>query len=152
MNNLPAKFDEFSEARRNGFITVKNLKDEGKKVVGVFCTYTPWEIISASGATVVALCGKNDEAIPDAEKVLPRNLCPLIKASYGFAITEKCPYTYFSDLIVGETTCDGKKKMYKLLSKMKRVHIMQLPQTQNTEDAFKLWRNEVIKLNKFLRV
>lgn len=46
---------------------------------------------------------------------LPRNLCPLIKASYGFALTDTCPYFYFSDLVVGETTCDGKKKMFELL-------------------------------------
>ncbi|APC81265.1 TPA: double-cubane-cluster-containing anaerobic reductase [Clostridium botulinum] len=150
MNNLPEKFDEFNEARRNGFITIKKLKDEGKKVVGVFCTYTPWEIISASGATVVALCGKNDEAIPDAEKVLPRNLCPLIKASYGFAITEKCPYTYFSDLIVGETTCDGKKKMYEYLNDIRPVHVMQLPQISTGEDAYNLWRNEIVKLKERL--
>lgn len=45
-----------------------------------------------------------------AEADLPKNLCPLIKASYGFALTDTCPYFYFSDFIVGETTCDGKKK------------------------------------------
>ncbi len=114
------------------------------------CIY-PWEIIAASGAIPVGLCGTSEEPIEDAEKHLPRNLCPLIKSSYGFALTEKCPYMYFSDVVIGETTCDGKKKMYELLSKMKRVHIMQLPQTQNTEDAFKLWRNEVIKIKKIFR-
>ncbi len=98
----------------------------------------------------MALCGKNDEAIPDAEKVLPRNLCPLIKASYGFAITEKCPYTYFSDLIVGETTCDGKKKMYEYLNDIRPVHVMQLPQISTGEDAYNLWRNEIVKLKERL--
>ena len=33
----------------------------------------------------------------------------LIKSSYGFAKTDKCPFFYFSDVVVGETTCDGKK-------------------------------------------
>ena len=150
MDNFPENFNEFSEARRNGFVTVKKLKDEGKKVAGVFCTYTPWEIIASSGATVVGLCGKNDEAIPEAEKVLPRNLCPLIKASYGFAITEKCPYTYFSDLIVAETTCDGKKKMYEYLNEVKPVHVMQLPQISIGNDAYNLWRNEIIRLKERL--
>ena len=60
----------------------------------------------AMGACVVGLCSTSDETIPDAEKDLPRNLCPLIKSSYVFAKTDKCPYFYFSDLIVGETTCD----------------------------------------------
>lgn len=64
----------------------------------------------AAGAVVVSLCSTSDETIEEAEKDLPRNLCPLIKSSYGFGKTDKCPYFYFSDLVVGETTCDGKRK------------------------------------------
>ncbi|EPY2272624.1 double-cubane-cluster-containing anaerobic reductase [Clostridium sporogenes] len=150
MNQLPKNIDKFGEARRKGFVKIKELKDKGYKIVGEFCAYTPWEIIAASGAIPVGLCGTSEEPIEDAEKHLPRNLCPLIKSSYGFALTEKCPYMYFSDVVIGETTCDGKKKMYELLSKMKKVHIMQLPQTQDTKDAFKSWKNEIIKLKKFL--
>ena len=63
----------------------------------------------AAGAVVVSLCSTSDETIEEAEKDLPRNLCPLIKSSYGFGKTDKCPYFYFSDLVVGET-CDGKKE------------------------------------------
>ncbi|KZL91198.1 double-cubane-cluster-containing anaerobic reductase [Clostridium magnum] len=150
MNNLPEIFDDFSESRKNGFITIKNLKDEGSKVVGTFCTFTPWEVIHAAGAIGVSLCAKSDETIPDAEKHLPRNLCPLIKSSYGFAITDKCPYFYFSDLIVGETTCDGKKKMYEYLGEIKNVHVMQLPQTSKGEDAYTVWKNEIVKLKEKL--
>lgn len=70
----------------------------------------PQEIPLAAGAVVVSLCSTSDETIEEAEKDLPRNLCPLIKSSYGFGKTDKCPYFYFSDLVVGETTCDGKKE------------------------------------------
>lgn len=146
MNNLPEKFENFSEARRNSFITVKSLKDEGKKVVGVFCAFTPTELIIAADAIPVSLCGVSEEPIADAEKHLPRNLCPLIKSSYGFAVTDKCPYFYFSDMIVGETTCDGKKKMYEYLSDIKKTHIMQLPQNYKDEDSYRLWHNELLKL------
>ena len=69
----------------------------------------------AMGAATVSLCSTSDETIPAAEKDLPRNLCPLIKSSYGFAKTDKCPFFYFSDVVVGETTCDGKKKMYEYM-------------------------------------
>ena len=150
MNNnvLPSAFESFADARKEGFITVKNLKDEGKKVVGMFCTYTPVEIFLAAGAVPVGICSFSDETIPEAEKVLPSNLCPLIKSSYGFAITDKCPYMYFADLIVGETTCDGKKKMYELLSEIKNVHVMQLPQTQNDEVSKDMWYKEVLALKE----
>lgn len=150
MKDLPQMFNEFSEARRNGFIKVKEYKDQGKHIVGTFCTFTPVEIIYAAKAIAVSLCGVSEEPIPDAERNLPKNLCPLIKSSYGFAITDKCPYTYFPDLIVGETTCDGKKKMYEYLGDIKKVHVMQLPQNIDKEHAFLLWKNEIIYFKQSL--
>lgn len=145
MKSLPKDFDAFSDARRQGFLKAKEIKDRGENIVGVFCTYTPKEVIYAAGAHPISLCASNDETIPEAEKHLPKNLCPLIKASYGFALTDKCPYMYFSDLVVGETTCDGKKKMYELLGEIKDTHIMNLPNMKD-EDSLKLWRKEIEKL------
>ena len=148
-NNLPEIFETFADARKKGFLTMKAEKDKGRNVVGIFCTYTPREIIYAADALSVSLCSTSDETIPEAEKHLPKNLCPLIKSSYGFAITDKCPYMYFSDLIVGETTCDGKKKMYELLGEVKDTHVMQLPHTRNSY-SFELWKNEIKELIKKL--
>lgn len=150
MNDLPKMFDNYSEARKNGFLTIKRLKDEGKKVVGTFCTFAPSEVIYAAGLIPVSLCAKSDETIQNAERQLPRNLCPLIKSSYGFAITEKCPYFYFSDMIIGETTCDGKKKMFEYLGRIKDVHVMQLPQESTGEAAHTMWKNEIIRLKDVL--
>ncbi|UUV17981.1 double-cubane-cluster-containing anaerobic reductase [Fusobacteria bacterium ZRK30] len=143
INKLPENFQDFEEARRDGFLTIKELKDSGKSIVGTFCTYTPKELIYAAGAVPVSLCSLSEETIPAAEKHLPKNLCPLIKASYGYALTDKCPYMYFSDMIVGETTCDGKKKMYELLGELKDTYIMQLPQTQDKERGMDLWKEEI---------
>ncbi|AHM57109.1 YjiM [Peptoclostridium acidaminophilum DSM 3953] len=150
LKDLPEIFEDFSEARKEGFLKMKDIKESGKNVVGIFCTYTPKEIIMAADAVAVGLCGTSEEPIPDAEKDLPRNLCPLIKSSYGFAMTDKCPYFYFSDLLVGETTCDGKKKMFELLGEIKPVHVMQLPQTYDCSEALRLWKNEIIKLKERL--
>ncbi len=125
---LPRTFEEFNEQRKAAFIRVKDFKQAGNRLVGFLCSYTPLEIVDAAGAASVALCGTSDEVISEAEKVLPANLCPLIKSTYGFAYSQKCPFTYFSDIIIGETTCDGKKKMYELLAELKETHILHLPQ------------------------
>lgn len=146
---LPEIFEEFADTRKNSFLTIKELKEEGIPVVGVFCAYLPREIPNAMGAAVVGLCSVSDETIPDAEKDLPRNLCPLIKSSYGFAKTDKCPFFYFSDLIVGETTCDGKKKMFELLADFKPVHVIELPNCQ-TEAGVQMYRKELIKFKEVL--
>lgn len=145
---LPQIFENFAEARQTGFLAMKQLKDSGKGVVGLFYTYTPLEIFMAADLVSVGLCSTSDETIPDAEKILPSNLCPLIKSSYGFAITDKCPYMYFSDLVVGETTCDGKVKMYELLGQTKNVHILELPRRQDTPEAKALWRAELVRLKE----
>lgn len=148
-NKLPDVFESFNDARKKGFITMKEEKDKGRKVVGTFCTYTPRELIYAADAISVSLCSTSDETVPDAEKVLPKNLCPLVKSSYGFAITDKCPYMYFSDMIIGETTCDAKKKMYELLGEIKDTHVMQLPHSKN-DFSMALWKNELVELVKKL--
>lgn len=143
--NLPEVFETFSEQRKNSFIKVREYKDKGMPIVGAYCTYFPKELVTAIGGVAVSLCATSDETIGAAEEELPKNLCPLIKSSYGFGKTDKCPYFYFSDLVVGETTCDGKKKMYEYMSQFKDVHVMQLPQNQD-EDSFKLWLSEIKKM------
>ena len=134
---LPEIFEDFAEQRKNSFLTMKELKDKNIPVIGAYCTYFPQEIAMAMGAVTVGLCSTSDETIPVAERDLPRNLCPMVKASYGFAVSDKCPFFYFSDVVVGETTCDGKKKMYELMSEFKNVYVMELPNSQS-ETALKL--------------
>ena len=149
IKELPDVFEEFAEQRQKSFLAIKELKDRGVPVVGTFCTYFPVEIAMAMGAATVSLCSTSDETIPAAEKDLPKNLCPLIMSSYGFAATKKCPFFYFSDLVVGETTCDGKKKMYEYLGQFKDVFTMELPNRQ-TKDGLTLWKNEIIRFKVYL--
>ena len=76
-------------------------------------------------------------------------MCPMVKASYGFAVSDKCPFFYFSDVVVGETTCDGKKKMYELMKEFKNVYIMELPNSQRA-DSLELWTKEIIRFKEYL--
>ncbi len=147
---LPEIFEGFSEARKNGFIAAKAFKEQNKPMIGTFCTFMPQELPIAMGGATVSLCATSDETIGEAEKELPRNLCPLIKSSYGFGKTDKCPYFFFSDMVIGETTCDGKKKMFELMGEYKPVHVMQLPNNPTTKVSFDYWRKEIILLKETL--
>lgn len=139
---LPEIFKDFAEGRQKAFIKVKEQKEKGIPLIGTFCTFFPQELAVAAGATSVSLCSTSDETISDAERHLPSNLCPLIKSSYGFAMTDKCPFFFFSDMIIGETTCDGKKKMYEYLGEFRPTHVMELP-NKYSEDGLKLWANQI---------
>ena len=147
---LPAAFEEYSDARKAGFLKVKAAKEQRRKVAGCFCSFTPLEILDAAGLLTVSLCGMSPETIPAAETELPRNLCPLIKSSYGFYLTDKCPYTYFADVIVGETTCDGKKKMYELLGRGKNTYVLHLPQGRDVPYAREMWTEELRRFVRYL--
>ena len=150
MLSLPKNFETFNDARKKSFMALYNAKESGKKVIGTFCSYTPVEIINAAGAISVGLCGKSEQGIAEAETVLPKTICPLIKASYGMAFTDQCPYFYFSDAIIAETTCDGKKKMYELMNKIKPVHVLNLPQSRSQAFAIEMWTEEMRKTARFL--
>jgi len=132
--------DDFTE---QNIFALEHAKQHGKKIIGFYCGFAPLEIIVAAGAIPVGLCGTKEAPIPEAERMLPRNLCPLIKSSFGFAITNTCPFFRLSDLIVAETTCDGKKKMFELLKEYKPMHVMYLPPGTEHPSAKTMWMAEV---------
>lgn len=150
IHDLPETFEQFADARKNAFLSIKELKDKGIPLVGAYCTYFPEELAWAAGASSVGLCQTSDETIEEAEKVLPKNLCPMIKASYGFAATDKCPFFYFSDIIVGETTCDGKKKMYELMNEnIKETYVLNLPNDQS-DKSLRAWKQEILDFKDYI--
>ena len=148
VQELPEIFEEFGEKRRNAFLEVKEYKDRGVPVVGMYCAYFPTELAMAVGAIPVGLCSFSNETVMAAEKEMPKSMCPLVKSSYGFAIEDKCPFFHFADLVIGETTCDGKKKMYELMAEFKPVFVMELPNSQS-ESGLEFWRREVIRTKEY---
>ncbi len=148
--SIEAILDEFERRLEWAQLEFKAAKEAGTKVVGLYCGYIPFELVRAAGAVPVSLCGSDVEAIPAAEVELPRNFCPLIKSSYGLAITDTCPFFHFADALIGETTCDGKKKVFELLKSLKPVHVMQLPFDVNAPRALEHWHAEIERVTEFL--
>ena len=80
-----------------------------------------------------------------AERILPRNTCALIKSFVGFRLARVCPYVEACDLVIGETTCDGKKKAYEIFSDYKPTFVLELPQMKS-QAGIALWRSEIDRL------
>ena len=118
-------------------LRIKELMDEklqGRKIIGSYCVFVPEEIALAANATLVGLCSGADFAMEEVERYLPRNTCALIKSSFGFKLGKVCPYLESADMIVGENTCDGKKKAYESLgSLVDNLYIMDLPQMKSDQ-------------------
>lgn len=135
-------------------LRIKELLDhkaKGGKVVGTFCVYVPDEIITAANAIGVGLCGGAQISIPDAETVLPANLCPLIKSVFGFKLGRICPYLEASDFLVGETTCDGKKKVWEIFNDYAPTYVLEVPQKKGKKakelylEELKLFKDKMEK-------
>jgi benzoyl-CoA reductase/2-hydroxyglutaryl-CoA dehydratase subunit BcrC/BadD/HgdB len=109
-----------------------DAKAQGRKVIGSYCVYVPEELILAVDGVSVGLCAGAEFNFEGAEEVLPRNTCALIKSAFGFKLGRVCPYLEASDVVVGENTCDGKKKSYEILAPMvKDFYVMDLPQMKS---------------------
>lgn len=128
------RIEELYEAKKNK-----------RKVIGTFCVYVPEELIIAVDGVFVGLCAGAEIGFEEAEKYVPRNTCALIKAFMGFKLAGLCPYVEMTDLIIGETTCDGKKKAYEIFNDIARkMYVMEIPNMKNESDRI-LWLNEVEK-------
>jgi benzoyl-CoA reductase/2-hydroxyglutaryl-CoA dehydratase subunit BcrC/BadD/HgdB len=121
---------------------LQEAREKGRKVIGTFCVFVPEEIILAADAISVGLCAGAQFGEEHAEQVLPRNTCALIKSFMGFKLAKICPYFESCDLVVGETTCDGKKKAYEILGEHTNMMVMEVPQRKEKRDRA-LWREEI---------
>jgi len=146
--NSPSKW--FSGMIQHCLDYAVDANQNGVPIVGIMCEYTPRELIIAAGAIPVCLCGGSLATIGTAEKDLPTNLCPLIKSTYGYHAQKNNPFLEMASLIVAETTCDGKKKMYELMAQNRPVYILELPQKPDDADAMKHWVAELKKFKVFL--
>ncbi len=129
---------------------VNGTKSEGRPLVGIMCEFTPRELIFAAGAVPVCLCGGSAETVVVAEQVLPTNVCPLIKSTFGYHLKGTNPFLRQADLVVAETTCDGKKKMFELLAATKAMYVLELPQKSGEPDALERWSCEIRKFKEHL--
>lgn len=103
---------------------ISSSHSKGKPVAISFCSHVPQEILTAAGLTSLRVPYIRN--VKDASsKLLIRNLCPVVKNCCDICEDDALKE---ADLIIAETSCDGKKKMYELISHQERVHFYQVAQ------------------------
>jgi benzoyl-CoA reductase/2-hydroxyglutaryl-CoA dehydratase subunit BcrC/BadD/HgdB len=126
---------------------LQEARSRGRKVIGTFCVFVPEELVLAADAIQVGLCAGAEIGKEAAEKILPRNTCALIKSFVGFKIARLCPYLESCDLVVGETTCDGKKKAYEIFADYVPLYVMEIPHMKQACDR-DLWKAEILRFKE----
>lgn len=128
---------------------LQEAKKQGKKIVGTFCIFVPEELTLAADAIQVGICSGAEAGKEEAEKIVPRNTCALIKSFIGFKLARLCPFIESCDLIVGETTCDGKKKAYEVFKDYVNLYVMEIPQQKKPTDR-ELLKQEILAYQRKL--
>jgi benzoyl-CoA reductase/2-hydroxyglutaryl-CoA dehydratase subunit BcrC/BadD/HgdB len=134
-----ALFDQaFHAAHASRVSEIWNHRKAGGRVIGTFCIYVPEEIALAAGVIAIPLCGGNNESVAYADRMLPRDICPLVRSTFGMALSNTCPYKSIKDFAVGETTCDAKKKAWDISNTV----VLEVPHRKAPVDR-QLWLSEV---------
>ncbi len=125
---------EFYRVAGDPYSYAKELKEEGTRIIGYFCSYTPEEIIFASGAHPMRLFGtKGDISLADAH--LQAYSCSLIRGALEEALSGKLD---FLDGTVFPHTCDSIQRLsdiWRLNTGFAFFADVILPVKLNTESA-----------------
>lgn len=126
---------------------IRDCHAQNRPVAVSFCSHVPQEILEAAG--LCSLRVLHTDGVEDISgQALPSNLCPLVKECYslcqGDALEE-------ADLIIAETSCDGKKKMYELLTRQEQLYYYQVPQGEDRTYVNPLIRSECRWLIRMLQ-
>lgn len=124
IDKLNDLLDEYRDARRNAFVTALMINSSGKYIAGIFGVNIPREILWALDIVPINIYSIDDSNIAAAEKLIDSENCSVIKASYGYYITDKCPLTHFSDIIIGTDLCHKKLSMIQKLGDKKKIYII----------------------------
>ena len=87
----------------------KELKDEGKKLIGYVCSFVPVEMISAAGCIPFRIRGDINEPITKGDTVLETIVCPFIRSCFDLALKGK--YDFLGGIVIPHG-CDSMTRSY----------------------------------------
>ncbi len=122
---------------------ISAAKQSGKKVIGYFCNFVPVELILAADAIPVRVSSGWYDASKIGDRVVPVEVCPMVRSTIGAKMIGLSPYLELSDALLSVLTCDGMTKLSEILSDYKPVWTMPLPRTKDTEHALAFWKSEI---------
>ena len=90
-------------------LRARELKKQGKKIIGYLCAFTPAEVITAAGFVPVRIKGDVNEPITKADTEMETIICPLVRSCFDMAL--KGNYEFLDGLVVPHA-CDSICRTY----------------------------------------
>ncbi|MBE3115830.1 2-hydroxyacyl-CoA dehydratase [Candidatus Bathyarchaeota archaeon] len=122
---------------------IEAAKESGKKVIGYMCLFAPTELILAADAIPVRINSGWYDASKLGDRVVPVEVCPVIRSTIGAKMIGLSPYIELSDAIISVLTCDAMTKLSEILNDYKPIWGMSNPRIKDSAQALKFWNEEI---------
>jgi benzoyl-CoA reductase/2-hydroxyglutaryl-CoA dehydratase subunit BcrC/BadD/HgdB len=141
-------FDDIANlfGKRQEEIAAEKVK--GKKVIGYMCLFAPTELITAADAIPVRVNSGWYDTSKLGDRVVPVEVCPVIRSTIGAKMIELSPFMEQSDALISVLTCDGMTKLSEILSDSKTVWGMNVPRIKDSTQSLRFWSDEIKHMKK----
>jgi benzoyl-CoA reductase subunit C len=123
-------------------LRAREMKKQGKKIIGYLCAFTPAEIITAAGMVPFRIKGDVNEPITKADTEMETIICPLVRSCFDMAL--KGNYEFLDGIVIPHA-CDSICRTYdiwKYSLKLPYAHFINMP--HGTDDASLVFYREVL--------
>ena len=120
----------------------RELKKQGKKIIGYLCAFTPAEVITAAGFVPVRIKGDVNEPITKADTEMETIVCPLVRSCFDMAL--KGHYDFLDGLVIPHA-CDSICRTYDIWKynlDLPYAHFINMP--HDTDDASLAFYREIL--------
>ena len=125
----------------------RELHEQGRKVIGYLCAFTPVEIITAAGLIPFRIKGDVDEPITRADTQMETIICPVVRSAYD--VTLKGRYEFLDGLVIPHA-CDSISRTYDIWKYSLDVpysHLINLPHSID-DSSLEFYKNELNTFRK----
>jgi benzoyl-CoA reductase/2-hydroxyglutaryl-CoA dehydratase subunit BcrC/BadD/HgdB len=136
-------FDEISNLFGKRQEEIQAEKEKGKKVIGYMCLFAPTELILAADAIPVRVNSGWYDTSKLGDRVVPVEVCPVIRSTIGAKMIELSPFLEQSDALISVLTCDAMTKLGEILSDYKTIWGMNVPRIKDSTQSLRFWNDEI---------
>ncbi len=107
----------------------RELKAQGKRIVGYLCYFAPPEILEAAGLVPYRIRGDIQERVTDADQYVEPYGCPFVRNTFDQAVKGRYD---FLDGVVMAHSCDSVQRMYGIWTHYRPAaftHMVNVPHT-----------------------
>lgn len=119
--------DRVKQLYENRGQRAKELRAQGKKIVGYFCCYPPTEFLTALDLVPFRIQGTVKEPITQADAYLETIMCPFMRTCFDLAL--KGQYDFLDGLVVPHS-CDTVQRIYDIWKHYRKpsyTHFINVP-------------------------